>query len=32
MAAAKKDKPRILIADDDPELLSMLSLPYAKHG
>jgi len=32
MAAAKKDKPRILIADDDPELLSMLSLRYSKHG
>lgn len=25
-------KARILIADDDPELLSMLSLRYAKHG
>src|SRR3989304_7085661 len=32
MAAAKKDKPRTLIADDDPELLSMLSLRYSKHG
>ena len=25
-------KHRILIADDDPELLSMLSMRYAKHG
>jgi DNA-binding response OmpR family regulator len=31
MAASVK-KHRILIADDDPELLSMLSLRYAKHG
>lgn len=30
MTAAKKA--RILIADDDPELLTMLSLRYAKHG
>ena len=29
---ASEKKRRILIADDDPELLSMLSMRYAKHG
>ena len=29
---ASEKKHRILIADDDPELLSMLSMRYVKHG